>query len=494
VLRIDGFSDRDDNELVVPNFLFFSAEQKVDLNAAYGTRNKSYKVRGLIDIFDSYKFTINENTPIEEEIALDPELLGKVFENLLAAYNPETGATARKQTGSFYTPREIVNYMVDEVLIVYLESKLVETGEYTVEEQRRALNDRLRHLFAYNEEPHRFSEPEVTCLIEAIDTIKILDPACGSGAFPMGILHKLVFILSKLDPQNERWRDKQIAKASEIPDSTIREKVLADIEQAFARNELDYGRKLYLIENCIYGVDIQPIAVQIAKLRFFISLIVDQRIDDTQDNRGILPLPNLETKFVAANALLGIEKPAQLMLRDPTIEQKEKELTEVRRQHFIARTPKTKAKYRDLDAKLRMEISALLRNSGFPGVTAEKLAHWDPYDQNSSADFFDAEWMFGVAEGFDITIGNPPYVRADSGEQHLALRKAIEESDQYETLWEKWDLYIPFIERSYKLLKPGGFTTLIVSDAFCHSKYAQKAQNWFLQHSRLLRLDFFSKI
>ncbi|MBI4847479.1 MAG: hypothetical protein HY808_02740 [Nitrospirae bacterium] len=111
IIRIDGFSDHPKNSLKVPDYLFFSREQPVDLNEIYGTRNKSYKVRGLIDILDSYKFTVDENTPVEEEIALDPELLGKVFENLLASYNPETQTTARKQTGSFYTPREIVNYM-----------------------------------------------------------------------------------------------------------------------------------------------------------------------------------------------------------------------------------------------------------------------------------------------------------------------------------------------------------------------------------------------
>ena len=114
ILRIDGFSDRDDNPLSVPNELFFSEPQSVNLNAVYDTKNSRYTVRGLIHILNRYKFTIAENTPIEEEVALDPELLGQVFENLLAAYNPETGTTARKQTGSFYTPREVVNYMVDE--------------------------------------------------------------------------------------------------------------------------------------------------------------------------------------------------------------------------------------------------------------------------------------------------------------------------------------------------------------------------------------------
>ncbi len=124
LLRVDGFSDREENPLHVPNELFFAAEQEVELNAVYGTKNRRYTVRGILNILNRYKFTMAENTPIEAEVALDPELLGRVFENLLAAYNPETGTTARKQTGSFYTPREIVNYMVDASLMAYLKSAL----------------------------------------------------------------------------------------------------------------------------------------------------------------------------------------------------------------------------------------------------------------------------------------------------------------------------------------------------------------------------------
>ncbi len=363
----------------------------------------------------------------------------------------------------------------------------------------------LLHLLAYTDEPHRFTEAETAQLIHAIDSLKILDPACGSGAFPMGILHKLVFLLSKLDPGNAQWRQRQIdrvrrtiAAAEQIDDSTFRESTIGELEreiesinEAFERNELDYGRKLYLIEHCIYGVDIQPIATQIAKLRFFISLIVEQRLDDTKANRGVRPLPNLETKFVAANTLLGIE--GQLSLRSTEISEKERQLAEVRRRHFTARTPQTKERYRQQDARLRREISALLRDLGLPSGTAQELAAWEPYNQNAVADFFDAEWMFGISEGFDITIGNPPYVRADAPGQQ-ALRQAIKDSAQYETLFGKWDLYIPFIERSYKLLKPGGFTTLIVSDAYCHAKYALKSQEWFRENSRICCLNFFRDI
>ena len=126
---MDGFSDRGDNPLAVPDALFFAEPREVDLNAVFDTRNKKYPVRGLLRIFDSYKFTIEENTPFEIEVALDPELLGKVFENLLASYNPETRETARKQTGSFYTPREIVSYMVDESLVAYFKNKIADADE-----------------------------------------------------------------------------------------------------------------------------------------------------------------------------------------------------------------------------------------------------------------------------------------------------------------------------------------------------------------------------
>ena len=524
ILRIDGFSDRADNQLSVPNFLFFSEEREVDLNKVYDTKGKRYKVRGLIEILRRYKFTITENTPIEEEVALDPELLGKVFENLLAAYNPETGATARKQTGSFYTPREIVNYMVDESLIAHLKSELVtyyesentfaamsppsqldlsgradpvQTGldtQKTVlsEKQKSDIDKKLRHLLAYNDESHQFTDTETQQLINAIDTLKILDPACGSGAFPMGILHKLVFILGKLDPRNNQWRQRQIAKvdnlinmAEEIDDSTVRRNTIGDLEQekdnineTFERNELDYGRKLYLIENCIYGVDIQPVAVQIAKLRFFISLVVDQRIDDVQENRGVRPLPNLETKFVAGDTLIGVEKPTQLLMRNPEIDRKEKELGGVRRKHFTARTPRTKEKYRNLDKQIRAKISQLLKSDGFPSETTEKIANWDPYDQNAVADFFDAEWMFGITKGFDVVIGNPPYVRQ---EKIKAFKPAFKK--HYTCYTGAADLYVYFYERGLQLLSPNGIHTFICSNSWLDVNYGAPLQKYVLDNT-----------
>ncbi|MFQ3640869.1 MAG: hypothetical protein SNJ62_12785, partial [Chloracidobacterium sp.] len=127
-VRIDSFSDHPKNPLSVPDFLFFGNERNADLSKAYGeAKYKCATVRGLVHILRSYNFTITESTPLDQEVALDPELAGKIFENLLAAYNPETSTTARKATGSYYTPREIVDYMVDEALIAYLQTKVEQT-------------------------------------------------------------------------------------------------------------------------------------------------------------------------------------------------------------------------------------------------------------------------------------------------------------------------------------------------------------------------------
>ena len=191
----------------------------------------------------------------------------------------------------------------------------------------------------------------------------------------MGILHKLVHILDKLDPKNKLWKEKQIQKASVIDDAAIRDQLIEDIETAFNNNELNYGRKLYLIENCIYGVDIQPIASQISKLRCFISLIVDQRVDNTKDNFGVRPLPNLETKFVAANTLIGIEKPkGQLYLINDEVNRLENQLKDVRHRLFSAKTPATKRKLREDDKTLREKMGDLLVDCGWRNNTARQLA------------------------------------------------------------------------------------------------------------------------
>lgn len=481
---IDGFSDQmtKGEKLIVPDYLFFGVSEEADISDVVGIDDKKYKnaaVKGLINILKSYKFTIVENTPIEEDVALDPELLGKVFENLLASYNPETKTTARKQTGSFYTPREIVNYMVDESLIAYLKNAITNWGL-----NEEALDTELHVLTSFDTKvPFADNTTLQKEIIQALSTSTILDPACGSGAFPMGILQKMVHILQKLDPNNKVWKEVQLAKAEqesktafEIEDKQARQDQLLEINEAFDQsiNDPDYARKLFLIENCIYGVDIQPIAIQISKLRFFISLVVEQKVNPDKNNFGIRPLPNLETKFVAANTLIGIEKPKignQLnMYSTDGLKKLETELKKVRSKLFSAKSKDTKIKYRQRDEELRNAISDELVKSGWRSDTAQKLASWDPYNQNASSLFFDPEWMFDIKEGFDVVIGNPPYGGSYS-ESEKKYFKTTYKSAQTIPKKQKGslDTFTLFIEQSFNCLRKNGCLNFIVPIAITSS-------------------------
>ncbi|MBC2703727.1 N-6 DNA methylase [Desulfobacula sp.] len=501
-IYIDGFSDNmsktngEVNNLIVPDYLFFGREEKTDLSSDLGAKNKGTKesaVKGLINILKSYKFTIAENTPIEEDVALDPELLGKVFENLLASYNPETKTTARKQTGSFYTPREIVNYMVDESLIAHLKNSVF---NWNMEEKE--LDGKLHKLVSFDPvNPFNDNISLSKEIIQSLDNCKILDPACGSGAFPMGILQKMVHILQKVDPENGYWQDLQLEKAKQesddvfiIKDKEERKNLLDDINDAFdlSINNPDYARKLFLVENCIYGVDIQPIAAQISKLRFFISLVVEQKVNKEKDNFGIRPLPNLETRFVTANTLIGIEKDEELFLTEE-VKKKEAELKAIRHKLFGAKTKATKVKYRKKDEELRNEIADILKKRNLPVESAEQLAKWDPYDQNGVSPFFDPEWMFDIKDGFDIVIGNPPYVQIQkfSGQQ---CQKDWE-SQKYKTFVKTGDIYSLFYEKGNQVLRDGGILAFITSNKWMRANYGKKTRKYFTESTIPLKLiDF----
>jgi adenine-specific DNA-methyltransferase len=500
-IRNDGFSELPRNQPHLPNFLFFGPTQDdIDLSAAYGDSSRSHEtVRPLLEIFRHYKFTLTENTPLDEEVALDPDLLGHVFENLLAAFNPETGTIARKATGSFYTPDIAVDWMVEQALLVYLEERLLTANQDTPK-----VAERLRDLLAWKEEAgHRFAPAEVETLIDALHTLRALDPACGSGAFPMGLLQKLVMVLRKLDPGNERWRARNLADAEAISSPAAREAALVAIKRAFAHDNDDYGRKLYLIERCLFGVDIQPIATQIAKLRFFLSLLVDQAIDPTEENYGILPLPNLETKIVAANTLLDLQR-GQLDLDMHGTQERQDKLERVRHEYFTARSYAQKKELKARDAALREELADALADSGeCSAADARRLADWNPYDQNASAPFFDPGWMFGLSRqrgftGFDLMIGNPPYVRqeelkamlvTDSLGRERPLKEALKEN--YACFGAQADLYVYFFERSFRLLRTGGVLSFICSNKYFRSGYGERLRTFFLYTTRpRVLLDF----
>ncbi len=426
--RIDCFSDVHYRKLSIPNRLFFDDA-------------------GLIPLLNHYKFTVEENTPVEQEVALDPELLGKVFENLLAAYNPETRQTARKQTGSYYTPRAVVDYMVDEALIASLAQKCQPTDGDT-----KFWQERLRYLLnyedAFNDADELFDTAEARDIVRSIAALKVLDPAVGSGAFPMGVLHKLTLALKRIDPNNERWKALQKERARQRADAAFNTKdqqernaELLEISETFEKYSGDFGRKLYLIQNSIFGVDIQPIACQIAKLRFFISLAIEQQPDSASDNFGIKPLPNLETRFVAADTLLKLKD--ERMLTSEKAQSLERQLLENREQHFHASTRRKKLAYKKKDKSLREELAQALESLGFPADDANKIAQWDPYDQNAKADWFDTEYMFGNRDGFDAVIGNPPYRQVRRG-VHSPIQFPYSEGKDK----GKQNLYKLFVEQS----------------------------------------------
>ena len=521
--HLDGFSRNDrrspanghyTHRAFVPNAVFFDKE------------------RGLFPLLNRYHFTIEENTPNEIQVALDPELLGNVFENLLGAFNPETKESARKQSGSFYTPKEVVNYMVDESLKAYLKNHLPHIAYENIEA-----------LFEDTDLPMEWLEYPTNCqkVVDALESIKILDPACGSGAFPMGILNRMVYLLEKLDFNNKRSL---------------------------------YELKLHLIQNCIYGIDIQKIASQISKLRFFISLIVEQSetSDSSEDNYGIETLPNLETKFVTANTLIRLKLEEQsdtLTLfdnDDPELKKLKKELLDIRYNHFYAKTVAEKIKYRKDDEDKRNQIKKhiwdnltkpntehigiwekeilrlqkelekykdekweeIQQSDLFGEVTLIKidlnrtkrrdiedrirylqgliekeyhkiapkglqeelntLASWNPYEQNGEAKFFDPEWMFGISDGFDIIIGNPPYVQLQNNGGKLAK---LYEGQGFKTFARTGDIYCLFYEKAHQLLKQGGICNFITSNKWMRAGYGQATRKFFLEHTNpLILIDF----
>lgn len=485
----DGFSEneRSLSQLFLPDYLFFGDEvgASIDLSKWYGDKKKkNVSAQGIIDILRHYCFTVEENTPYDQEVSLDPELLGKAFENLLAAYNPETQTSARKQTGSFYTPREIVQYMVNESLVAHLKR--------VCGEQDEAL---YRQLLSYSTEDVSVTEEQSHNIMNALYHCRVLDPACGSGAFPMGILQQMVHVLKRIDPTNEKWKDfmidraiSQSKQAFAVDSETERRERLADIESAFNQsvNDPDYARKLYLIEHCIYGVDIQPIATQISKLRFFISLVVDQRpTDDATHNFGIRPLPNLEAKFVSANTLIPVEYDSCLVDSAPDVIKYKELLKELNHKIFLARRNIDKQNLKKQIKETRKALADAIEETGFVSHgAAQQLADWDMFDQNTSSSFFDPEWMFGVTGGFDIVIANPPYVLISSSQYKKLYEKCF--------LWQegKIDLYRLFIEKSLKcLLDKSGVMIFITPNTFLTIPSCKKLRKNVLLFSDVLFID-----
>ncbi len=488
-----------------------------------------YWIQELLEIFERYNFTIDENTPIDIELSVDPEMLGRIFENLLAEIDPDTGETARKASGSYYTPRPIVEYMVDESLKQYLLTKT------------NLSEDKVSLLLSYSDEDANFTDTQKDSVIDALDSIKIIDPACGSGAFPIGILHKILLILQKVDPQSRKWLQKILARIENV---TARK----EIENKLKKEDWNYIHKLGIIQNSIYGVDIQPIAVEISKLRCFLSLIVDQNVDDAKPNKGIEPLPNLDFRFVCGNSLidtifglpvqLGIltnrpevkklisnieqnksvyfslsteEDKAELQVKlfrqklemaEYFIKSKSDEIshTKAYTEKFYGGDELTKkeAKEKKINEVLRKNLKILRTRVNEVHAFLEKTAIKTYQDIDKIRDTYFSGffvWRIDFAEvflecnGFDIVIGNPPY--------GATLSK--EEKKLFKTLFDDVHMRTPdtfnyFISKSVRILNDRGILSFIVSNNLLFQYECLKTRQLLLSKNLLTVLNLGDEI
>ena len=424
--------------------------------------------REFFALLETYNFTIDENTVFDQELSVDPEMLGRIFENLLAEINPETGGSERKRTGSYYTPRQVVEYMVDQSLIEYLKTA---TG---IEEKR------LAALVSYDlgdDEGNQLTAEENGKVVGAIESLKILDPACGSGAFPIGALQKIVWILQRVDPDCRLWLERKLEQVPEL----YRKK----ITDYFQNNPPDYIRKLDVIRDSIFGVDIQPIAVEMSRLRCFLTLVVESEIDDTNKNRGIEPLPNLDFKFVCANTLIDLPKKGSdgLFEDHSGIDQ----LSTIMSEYFTAnRTERELIKSR-FHNKQKELLNRMIEVRAVGDLTL-KLTNWQPFE-NKPSSWFDPEWMFGVDNRFDVVIGNPPYVSVKS---ISATDKKIF-SKSLETAKGRFNLFTLFLERGHKLLKNQGVLSFILPEVLYTNTEYRHIRKYLLEKTHILIISNFSK-
>ena len=238
-----------------------------------------------------------------------------------------------------------------------------------------------------------------------------------------------------------------------------------------------YDLKLQIMENCIYGGDIQTIAAQITKLRFFISLVCDcKKSDNPDESYGIPNLPNLETHFVSCDSLIALKKPNQYNLFEQDVIALKKKLQAVRHEHFMAKTVYQKTKLRNRDKELRDELAQMLTDDNvIASADAKQLVAWNPYDQNGKASFFDPEWMFGIKDGFDVVIGNTPYIQLQNNGGELAKKY---EYYEYKTFARTGDIYCLFYERGWQLLKPK-FSLKKFQSRKCQTMLTQSSVIWY---------------
>lgn len=391
----------------------------------------------LYDHFSDFNFTTDESTPDYEQVAIDPEMLGRVFESLLASQIESTGEQARKAKGAFYTPREIVAYMCKEALRQHLllkanddtrmalsVSKLLDTPD---QDWAQASSNKLSEI------PIEVRSKLVAVLKE----LKSLDPACGSGAFPLGLLQLLTKTRLRLEPNLDA-----------------------------------YKLKLSILQNNIFGSDIEPMAIEISRLRSWLSIIVEQHRQDSID-----PLPNLDFNFVSANSLIPLED--EDLFTDPAVQ---RSLEKVRTRYFLEKDPSAKE-------KLRAEYRKLTAPDFFDN-RSNQLRTFDPFETESVAQFFDPETMFGITKGFDLVIGNPPYVdyrKIDGHTKTSLLRYSVSKHSKM------INLYLYFFELGIVQLSDRGVLAFISPQQYLIYENTKGLRD-LIRTQRLVSLSDFARV
>ncbi|MBC6427376.1 MAG: Eco57I restriction-modification methylase domain-containing protein [Ekhidna sp.] len=461
------FSNKDKEEIPLPK----NASVKTD---------DAYEYRGFLDFLNAFNFTVYEDSPDDHTVAVDPEMLGHIFENLLED---------NKDKGAYYTPKEIVNYMCRESLLEYLNTHL---GDKTDKEE---LGQLVRE-----KDSGKLSTEVLKAVSEKLDEVKICDPAIGSGAFPMGLLQEIFSIKESIAYRTgSAWNPAKV--------------------------------KEDIIQNAIYGVDIEKGAVDIARLRFWLALVVDRDKPKA--------LPNLDYKIVVGNSLIpkfngetieiDWERKLSHGAGQKHLTNLQKTLTEVSDKQKKIFDPKLKNKKKTIKKIRNLKLQAMIsqvsfnkerylnsteKKGGFDPLPSDikynternlKIKHYtnliqklNSIKQNESTNFEHFDWkldfpeilneaLAGESKGFDIVIGNPPYVQLQK------MGKAADDlsNNGYETYTRTGDIYCLFYEKGYQLLKPKGILTFITSNKWMRAAYGEVLRKYFIDHSNpLILIDF----
>lgn len=466
--------DYENSEFRIPNKIFSNKEKTKQGDIG----------NGVLDIFDRYAFTIKEDEPLEKEVAVDPEMLGKVFENLLDSEH-------RKNKGAFYTPREIVHYMCQESLINYLVSEL--KIEYKDFEALIRYGDVLADIDSSKRafETGKFKMPmlirkNANDIEKALLNVKIADPAVGSGAFPLGMLNEIVRARMNLtqymaDDINAIHRD-----------------------YANIKGRKPYDLKLQTIQRCIHAVDIERSAVDIAKLRLWLSLIVEEN-----DFKNVKPLPNLDYNIMVGNSLLEefegvklfneklLEERSNNKVREVSTEQigffngkKESEyllddIYDLQEKFFSANGREEKIKLKDeIDNREWLLIEKTVRENGkidlLPKIRELKRTNTKPYFLWK----LNFPKVFRIKGGFDIVIGNPPYVEIPEKEDKSVYKKNFKE-----VLSGHYDLYILFFKRAFDIVRDNGIVSYITPHTYLQYLQFENLRKFIYDNSNILEIS-----